>query len=255
MTLFTAPTVAALAEQIVALQAGDHRLDVPPIQPVPREGPVLASFAQEPFWFVQQMSPSATILNMHGRPAADRRPGRGGPAGHDQRDHSAPRIAAHDVLDDGRGRADAGHRAVHARSTCPSKTLAICRSRSGGPRCAICSRQEASEPFDLENKPPLRVRLAAAGRQGTRLAVDDPPRRLRRLVAGRARPRGGPDLRRHAFRPAVAAAAAADPICRLTPSGSGITCRAKSWSRSWATGATSWKGWSRWNCRPIGRGG
>ena len=66
MTLFTAPTVAALAEQIVALQAGDHRLDVPPILPVPREGPVPASFAQEPFWFVQQMSPNATILNMHG---------------------------------------------------------------------------------------------------------------------------------------------------------------------------------------------
>ena len=59
--------MAALAEQTRGLQAGDHRIELPPFnRALRREGPPLASFAQEPFWFVQQMSPIATILNMHG---------------------------------------------------------------------------------------------------------------------------------------------------------------------------------------------
>ena len=66
VTLFTAPTLSGLAERIVELQTTERRPDLPPIVPAPRDGPLPASFAQERFWFVQQLSPETNILNMHG---------------------------------------------------------------------------------------------------------------------------------------------------------------------------------------------
>jgi amino acid adenylation domain-containing protein len=158
MTLFTSPTVAALAEQIVALLAGDHRLDVPPILPAPREGPVRASFAQEPFWFVQQMSPSATILNMHGA-----LPMTG------ELDLDALRgtineiIRRHESLRTRFVMTESGELmqviAPQMRIDVPVEDLGHLPEQERRAQMQRLSREQASEPFDLAARPPLRVRL------------------------------------------------------------------------------------------------
>jgi amino acid adenylation domain-containing protein len=53
--MFQSPTIAELAEQIVASQAGGKRALGPPIVPVPREGELLPSFTQEALWFLDQL--------------------------------------------------------------------------------------------------------------------------------------------------------------------------------------------------------
>ena len=76
VTIFAAPTMGEMAERIVALQTTERRPELPPIVSIPRDSALPGSFAQEPFWFVQQISPSATILNMHGALTDNGRSGR-----------------------------------------------------------------------------------------------------------------------------------------------------------------------------------
>ncbi|HEX6039302.1 non-ribosomal peptide synthetase, partial [Longimicrobium sp.] len=56
--LFEAPTVEGLAARAVAAKAGGTEVP-PPLVPQPREGSVPLSFAQQRFWFVEQMGPGA----------------------------------------------------------------------------------------------------------------------------------------------------------------------------------------------------
>ncbi len=63
-----APSAAALAERTEALRAPGHLSHLPPIRPIPREpgAPGLrASFAQERYWYLQQLAGQAPTLNMH----------------------------------------------------------------------------------------------------------------------------------------------------------------------------------------------
>jgi amino acid adenylation domain-containing protein len=65
--VFEAPTVAGLAEDIdVSLGAG---LQAPPIVPVPRDGELPLSFAQQRLWFLDQLEPGSSVYNF---PAAVR---------------------------------------------------------------------------------------------------------------------------------------------------------------------------------------
>ena len=64
-TIFTSPTLRQFAARIVAFQESPHTSVQLPMRPVPRDEPLPASFAQEPFWFLQQLAPSANDLNMH----------------------------------------------------------------------------------------------------------------------------------------------------------------------------------------------
>ena len=67
--LFEVPTVAGLAESIeVAHQAGQNLL-APPILPVPRNGNLALSFAQQRLWFFDQLEPGLSAYNI---PAAVR---------------------------------------------------------------------------------------------------------------------------------------------------------------------------------------
>ena len=67
--LFEVPTVAGLAESIeVARQAGQNLL-APPILPVPRNGDLALSFAQQRLWFFDQLEPGLSAYNI---PAAVR---------------------------------------------------------------------------------------------------------------------------------------------------------------------------------------
>jgi amino acid adenylation domain-containing protein len=67
--LFEVPTVAGLAESIeVAHRAGQNLL-APPILPIPRDGNLALSFAQQRLWFIDQLAPGNSAYNI---PAAIR---------------------------------------------------------------------------------------------------------------------------------------------------------------------------------------
>ncbi|MBW8873686.1 MAG: non-ribosomal peptide synthase/polyketide synthase [Acidobacteria bacterium] len=67
-TLFEAPTVAALAAEIAAEveqpRGRGETAGVPPLVPVPREGALPLSFAQQRLWFVDQLEPGTPLYNL-----------------------------------------------------------------------------------------------------------------------------------------------------------------------------------------------
>jgi amino acid adenylation domain-containing protein len=62
--LFESPTVAGLAESIEATMKAGQKLKAPPIVPVPRDGTLPLSFAQERLWLVDRLEPNNTAYNM-----------------------------------------------------------------------------------------------------------------------------------------------------------------------------------------------
>ncbi|HEX7241378.1 MAG TPA: amino acid adenylation domain-containing protein, partial [Longimicrobiaceae bacterium] len=62
--LFEAPTVAGLAERIEALRGEGSGPVAPPIERVPREGPLPVSFAQQRLWVVDRLDPGSPAYNM-----------------------------------------------------------------------------------------------------------------------------------------------------------------------------------------------
>jgi amino acid adenylation domain-containing protein len=66
-SMFEAPTVAGLAESIDLSRGGG--LQAPPIVPVPRDGELPLSFAQQRLWFIDQLEPGNSVYNF---PAAVR---------------------------------------------------------------------------------------------------------------------------------------------------------------------------------------
>ncbi len=69
--LFEAPTVAALAARIEARLRSDavgaaDAGEAPPLTPIPREGALPLSFAQERLWFLDQLEPESPFYNISG---------------------------------------------------------------------------------------------------------------------------------------------------------------------------------------------
>jgi len=63
-TLFEAPTVAGVAEEIEKARMARHELRVPPILPVPRDRDLPLSFAQQRLWFLDQLAPGNSFYNV-----------------------------------------------------------------------------------------------------------------------------------------------------------------------------------------------
>ncbi|GJL56403.1 MAG: hypothetical protein NPIRA02_35350 [Nitrospirales bacterium] len=61
--LFEAPTVAALAQAVETALYEQSKLERPPLISIPREGPMLLSFAQERLWVLAQLNPKSTAYN------------------------------------------------------------------------------------------------------------------------------------------------------------------------------------------------
>jgi amino acid adenylation domain-containing protein len=61
--LFETPTVAGLAESLELSRRGDKSLQLTPIQPVPRDGDLPLSFAQQRLWFIDQLDPGNSVYN------------------------------------------------------------------------------------------------------------------------------------------------------------------------------------------------
>jgi amino acid adenylation domain-containing protein len=62
-TFFAAPSVASVAAEISRLRLGGGAADVPPIVPVPRDGRLPLSFAQERLWFLDRLEARALAYN------------------------------------------------------------------------------------------------------------------------------------------------------------------------------------------------
>jgi amino acid adenylation domain-containing protein/non-ribosomal peptide synthase protein (TIGR01720 family) len=63
-SVFEAPTVAALAEHVEIAQRKQAGVQAPPIRPVPREGELPLSFAQQRLWFLDQLEPGSPLYNV-----------------------------------------------------------------------------------------------------------------------------------------------------------------------------------------------
>ncbi len=63
--VFEAPTMAGLAERIAAAQRDERETpEAPSIQPVPREGSLPLSFAQQRLWVLDQIAPGSAAYNL-----------------------------------------------------------------------------------------------------------------------------------------------------------------------------------------------
>ena len=62
--LFEAPSIAQLAARISLVLAGDSAIPQPPLRPVPREGILPLSFAQERLWFLDQLEGGSTNYHL-----------------------------------------------------------------------------------------------------------------------------------------------------------------------------------------------
>jgi hypothetical protein len=72
-TLFEAPTITELSAEVERAMKGGERPEGPPLRPVPRDGPLPLSFAQQRLWFLDQLEPGSAAYNC---PAAVRLEGR-----------------------------------------------------------------------------------------------------------------------------------------------------------------------------------
>ncbi|MFD2169214.1 amino acid adenylation domain-containing protein [Tumebacillus lipolyticus] len=63
-SLFESPTIAELAELIMAGEQDEHTPHVPPVFPVSREQSLPLSFAQERLWFLDQFDPGSAAYNI-----------------------------------------------------------------------------------------------------------------------------------------------------------------------------------------------
>lgn len=61
--LFETPTVAGLAESLELSRRDGDSLQLSPIQPVPRDGDLPLSFAQQRLWFIDQLDPANSVYN------------------------------------------------------------------------------------------------------------------------------------------------------------------------------------------------
>ncbi len=62
--LFERPTVAGLAEEIETALRGGSGPEPPPLVPMPRDGDLPLSFAQQRLWFLEQLQPGTSTYNM-----------------------------------------------------------------------------------------------------------------------------------------------------------------------------------------------
>ena len=155
--VFEGPTVAELAAAVGSVA----RTDAPPLVPVPRDGELPLSFAQQRLWFLQQLEPGSASYNT---PFAVRLAGR----------LHVPALAAavnglvrrHEVLrttfvvEEGRPRQVI---APPAEQLLPVTDLTALAAPLAEREARRLAAEEASAPFDLSRPPVFRIRLLRLG--------------------------------------------------------------------------------------------
>ena len=229
----------ALAAAVEAAPARATAAAAPPIAPVPRDGELPLSFAQQRLWFLDQLEPGSPAYNMPRRRAPDRARS------------TSPALAR--SLDEIVRRHEALRTTLRRRRTAepvqviaPPAPVAAAggrpRRRCRRRRARREARRLAADEARAAVRPRARAAAArrpAAARRGasTSLLLDAAPHR--RATAGRSACCSASWRRStrpsRAGRP-VAAARAADPVRRLRASGSASGCRARCSRRSSPTG-------------------
>src|SRR5262249_42864905 len=62
-SFFETPTIVGIARSIETASQTTASLPVPPPQPVPRDGPLPLSYAQQRLWFLEQLEPGRAVYN------------------------------------------------------------------------------------------------------------------------------------------------------------------------------------------------
>ena len=159
-TLFKAPTVAALAERIEELRRAGGGPVAPPLAPVPRQGPLPLSFAQQRLWFLHQLDPLSPAYNM---PFAFRLDG---PLDRTALATSLTEVVRrHETLRTTLTVVDGVPRQSIAPPV-PQPLPVVDLSALPEPREAVAlrlGREEAMRPFDLLRPPVVRTRLLRLG--------------------------------------------------------------------------------------------
>ncbi len=158
--MFEAPTVAELADRIQKAQQSGKGLQAPPIVPVPREGNLALSFAQQRLWFLDQLEPNNPLYNI---PWAFRLAG------------SLNVEALHQSLNELVRRHEVLRTTFHTEDNQPVQVIApdlqlelpltdLGQSLAAEAEARRLVLEDASRPFDLSRGPLLRsvlLRLAA----------------------------------------------------------------------------------------------
>ncbi|HEX6371570.1 MAG TPA: non-ribosomal peptide synthase/polyketide synthase [Longimicrobium sp.] len=158
--LFEAPTVAELARRVDALR-GSETVQLPPVAPVDRAGPLPLSFAQERLWFLDRMEPGSTTYNV---PAAVRLDG---PLNAAALERALGEIVRrHEALRTTFAEAEGGAvQVIHpfAGFTLPVEDLSALHGDAREAQVGRRSAEDAARPFDLAAGPLLRASLLRLG--------------------------------------------------------------------------------------------
>jgi amino acid adenylation domain-containing protein len=163
-SLFANPTVASFTARVEAALA-EEKDTAPPIEPVPRDGDLPLSFAQQRLWFLEQMDPGTPVYVL---PAAVRLAGRLDAEALERAVQNV--VSRHEVLRTAFAVKD-GDQPVQVIA--PELAVAVERADLSGSAPAereeklrAWTLSEVRQPFDLANGPLLRLRLV-------RLAEDE----------------------------------------------------------------------------------
>ncbi|MCY1035330.1 amino acid adenylation domain-containing protein [Corallococcus sp. BB11-1] len=156
-TLFEAATLATLAERIDAARSALPSASARPLAPVPREGPLPLSFAQQRLWFIAQLDPVSAAYHIPG-------------ALHLTGDVDVPLLERcfntllerHEVLRTAfvsRDGTPIQQVAPRLTLTLPVEDLRALPPTERQARARDWERSDAEQPFALDAPPLLRVRL------------------------------------------------------------------------------------------------
>ncbi|RKI10859.1 non-ribosomal peptide synthetase [Corallococcus sp. AB030] len=157
-TLFEAPTVEALASRIEAAARAQQGARRPPLVPVPRNGPLPLSFAQQRLWFLDRLNPESVHYNV---PAALRLDGPLDAAALAQglqalvQRHEALRTTFH-AREDGE---PVQHPHAHAELSMAQVDLSHLPDADQDAEARRRALEEALLPFDLTRAPLMRATL------------------------------------------------------------------------------------------------
>jgi len=161
--LFESPTVAALAECVEEAQQTAQGLQAPAIEPVPRDGELPLSFAQQRLWFLDQLEPGSPLYNV---PDAVRI---NGPLDVAALERSLNEIVRrHEVLRTTFPTVDGKPVQVIAPDLTiplPVVDLTGLPEAEREPEALRQAREQARRPFDLARGPLLRARLLRLGEE------------------------------------------------------------------------------------------
>nr|WP_281404507.1 non-ribosomal peptide synthetase [Pyxidicoccus fallax] len=163
--LFEAPTLEALALRVEQSSRGPV---LPAPRPVPREGPLPLSFAQQRLWFLDRLQPGGTAYNM---PAAFRLEGTLDVAALERaftelvRRHESLRTTFHD---------DGGTpvQVIHPPALFPLRVVDLSGREDRAAEALRQAREEAARAFDLATGPLLRARLLRLAEDAHVLLLD-----------------------------------------------------------------------------------